>query len=296
MKGIRRLTSISSGPRVFCAFAILGLLGFAADAAPDSQRIISVNGPITEILYALGAGDMIVGTDTTSTYPAAAAQTRKVGYQRSLSSEGVLSLKPNLILGTEDAGPPAAIDQIRSAGVRVSILKDAHSVDGVCEKIHKIGTLVNKELKAKELVNRIKTRMDAIQASQKKNPFKKIPKVLFIYGRGPGSVFIAGKETAVDSLIALAGGHNVMQSFTGFKPLTPEAIAGANPDIILTPVRSSESLGGKAGLAGLPGISLTRAGKESRIFKMDDSLLLALGIRLPDAVETLHRELKNIPE
>lgn len=285
-------------------FSTLGVLGGIAallvvsflEAAPNTQRIVSVNGPITEILYSLGAGDSIVGTDTTSVFPPAAANTRKVGYQRSLSAEGVLSLKPGLILGTEDAGPPPVLEQIRSAGVRVSILKEVHTVDGVADKIAKVGALVGRDARAKELVAVLKTRMNSLQASIAKSPFKRKPRILFVYGRGPGSVFIAGRETAVDSLSGLAGGENVMKSFTGFKPLTAEAIAGANPDIILTPARSSESLGGNPGLLGLPGISLTRAGRESRIFRMEDSLLLALGIRLPDAVETLHRELKRIPE
>ncbi|MBL8021245.1 MAG: hemin ABC transporter substrate-binding protein [Leptospirales bacterium] len=295
---LHRITSTRSRFKrlgVFAGLVALPLVSFL-QAAPNAQRIVSVNGPITEILYSLGVGDSIVGTDTTSVFPPAAANTRKVGYQRSLSAEGVLSLKPSLILGTEDAGPPPVIEQIRSAGVSVSILREVHSVDGVADKIEKVGAIVGRDARAKELVALFKTRMDSLQASIGKSALKRKPRILFVYGRGPGSVFIAGRETAVDSLIGLAGGENVMKSFTGFKPLTAEAIAGANPDMILTPLRSSESFGGNAGLLGLPGISLTRAGRESRIFRMEDSLLLALGIRLPEAVETLHRELKRIPQ
>jgi iron complex transport system substrate-binding protein len=82
----------------------------AGSAHADSlQRLVSVNGSVTEVVYALGAQGQLVGVDTTSKYPPETQKLPNVGYQRQLSAEGVLSLQPSLVLVTEDAGPPTAL-------------------------------------------------------------------------------------------------------------------------------------------------------------------------------------------
>ena len=86
---------------------------------------------MTEAVYALGAESMLVATDTTSLYPEAATRTPKVGYMRQLSAEGVLSLKPNAVIATTEAGPPVVLDQLRSAGIEVNLVKSDYTWDDV---------------------------------------------------------------------------------------------------------------------------------------------------------------------
>jgi iron complex transport system substrate-binding protein len=103
--------------------------------------------------------------------------------------------------------------------------------------------------------------------------------VLFIYARGGGVMNVAGRGTAADSIIALAGGANAVQGYDGYKPLTAEAAAMAAPDFILVTSRGLESSGGVDALLTQPGLSLTPAGKDKQVIVMDDLLLLGCGPR-----------------
>ena len=109
------------------------LAGGTLEAAP--QRIVSMNGSMTEALFAVGAGESVVGVDTSSVFPPEAQRLPKIGYQSKLSAEGILSLRPDLVLGTQDAGPPEVIEQIRRAGIRVEIYQDSSTVEGAYGKV-----------------------------------------------------------------------------------------------------------------------------------------------------------------
>ena len=114
-----------------------------------AQRVVSVGGDVTEIVYALAADSLLVGVDTSSQYPEAATSLPKVGYQRRLSAEGVLSLNPTLVLASADAGPPAALEQIRQADVRVVVLPDSHTVDVALTKIRVIASAIKRRKEGK---------------------------------------------------------------------------------------------------------------------------------------------------
>ena len=101
-----------------------------------APRLVTVSGAITEIVYLLGAEAQLVGTDTTSLFPVAAQKTAKVGYMRQLSAEGLLSLKPDAIIATTEAGPPVVLDQIRSAGVKVELIPVDHTWAEVQRLLH----------------------------------------------------------------------------------------------------------------------------------------------------------------
>ena len=111
-----------------------GAVACAAHAAP---RIVSIGGPVTEIVYALGAGDQVVGVDTSSTFPEAATRLPQVGYQRRLSAEGVLSLQPDVVLATSDAGPPAALEQLKAV-VELVEVPAVYTIAGAEAKIRLI--------------------------------------------------------------------------------------------------------------------------------------------------------------
>ena len=121
--------------RPLLALAAAALVATALPARAEPKRVVVAGGDLTEIVYALHAEDRIVGVDTTSLYPPAARERPDVGYLRQLSAEGILSLSPDLVLTTVSAGPPAVLEQIRSAGTPLEILPETFTAEGVVAKI-----------------------------------------------------------------------------------------------------------------------------------------------------------------
>ena len=264
----------------------------ATDAAAPA-RIVSVGGPVTEIIYALGAGADVVGVDTSSVFPDAALTLPKVGYQRSLAAEGILSLRPTMIIASADAGPPAVLEQLRSAGVRVEIVSADPTVEAGKERIRAVAKLLARD--GEPLVGALERDLARAQALVEKGSSR--PKVLAIYARGAATAHVLGKGTAGEYIVALAGGENVGNVFEGSKPMTAEAVVQAAPDFVLIPSRGLESVGGVDGLAKMPGISETPAGRAKRFVTMDDLLMLGFGPRTGLAVfelgQKLHPELAS---
>jgi iron complex transport system substrate-binding protein len=254
-------------------------------AEPTEPRWISIGGPVTEIVYALDADKNLVGTDTSSIYPAAATQLPQVGYQRSLAAEGVLGLRPTLILASADAGPPAVVEQLKQSGVSWTTIPSENTVEGAKAKIRAVAHALQLDEKGEGLVRHLEAEMAQAQtlvASEKAKP-----RVLFIYARGGGTVNVAGQGTAADAMITLAGGTNAVSGYTGYRPITAEAVVAAAPDVILIPGRGLESIGGIDGLLAQPGLAATPAGKARKVVAMDDLLLLGFGPRLGEAVSQL---------
>ena len=130
----------------------LPALAQTAAAAPGAKRLVSLSGALTEVVYLLNAQNLLVGTDTTSLFPEAAQKTAKVGYVRQLSAEGLLSLKPDAVIATSEAGPPVVLDQIRQAGVRVSLVAARHNWAEVQEKVKVVGRETGRSSEADKLL------------------------------------------------------------------------------------------------------------------------------------------------
>lgn len=251
----------------------------------EKMRIVTVGGSITETVYALGAEDLLIGTDTSSIYPEAATKLPQVGYQRTLSAEGVLSLKPSIVIVLPEAGPPAAIQQLENAGVKVLRVSNESSAEGAKNKIRQIAEALNLKEKGDELIKKLEGELseaDKVVATKTTKP-----KVVFIYSRGAGAAQVGGTGTPADSMIKMAGGENAVTTFSEYKPLTPEALVAAQPDIILLPARGLTSMGGLDAVLNLPGVAETPAGKNKRIVTIDDMLLLGFSPRLGQGIKEL---------
>lgn len=252
-------------------------------------RIVTLGGSVTEIVFALGAGDRVVGVDQSSHFPAEATRLPKVGNFRSVSAEGLLSLAPTLVIGTTDAGPPAVLAQLRAAGVEVHIVPTADDLARTEEKITGIGKALGLEAEARALAAKVKAEVRA--ASEWAEQTGNRPRVLFIYARGSGTLFVSGRGTAAHEMLRLAGADNAITAFEGYRALTAEAVVAAAPDIIAIPKLGLESIGGARGLLALPGIGTTPAGRARRIVTLDDGLLLGFGPRLGAAVRAFAAQL-----
>jgi iron complex transport system substrate-binding protein len=268
----------------------LGLEAFAKQPTATSagaMRLISIGGALTEIIYLLKAEAELVGVDTTSIYPTAATRLPNIGYTRSLSSEGILALRPTQLIATEDAGPPIVLRQIVDAGIPMSILPSGHQFIDVINRVRTIGRLVHKtdaaEVLAKRLLLEWKSTQERVANSKLKNT-----RVLFILSQNPSQLMVGGEKTSADAMIAYTGARNAISGLSGFKPLTPEAVIAANPDVLLLTDQGMKAVGGIGGVLRLPGIKQTRAGREQNIVSLETMYLLGFGPRMPLAVAELN--------
>lgn len=274
----------------------LGGCGFAQ--AAGSIRIISVGGALTETLYALGAQGDLVGVDTTSLFPAAAQQLPNVGYQRTLSAEGVLSLTPTMLVATEYAGPPAVLRQIEAARVPLHILDSGHSFEGLIARTQRLAELSGRAAAGTQMVQRLRTDWQATQArvtALAPKDAAKSPRVLFLMGQAINQVRAAGAGTAADALIGYAGARNAFGTVRGYLPLSPEAAVAAAPDVIVTTEHVLAAVGGMTNLLRAPGLSQTPAGRNQRVIAVDILMALGFGPRLSLAVDKLAEALHAAP-
>ena len=264
----------------------------------DVSRIVPLNGDIAEIVWALGLGGNVVGVDVSATYPPeATGPLPKIGYQRQLSAEGVLSLDPTVVIGNEEAGPPEVIEQIRGAGVAVVILPDPATIEAPAAKIRAVAAALGVAAAGEALAARTQAEIDGARALAATATGQ--PRVLFLYVRGTGTQMIGGEGSSADVLIEAAGGIDAgaEAGVEGFAPISAEAIVAAKPDVLLLLSAGLESIGGVDGLLQIPGIAETPAGQNRAVLAYDDLYLLGMGPRtgaaLTELTLGLHPELAS---
>lgn len=256
------------------------------------ERVVAIGGAVTEIIYGLDVQEVLVGNDTTSYYPPEADTLPKVGYMRALSAEGILSLNPDLIILSNEAGPPAVIEQIKSVGLRLLEVRAARSLDDIIHNITIIADALGRSRQAQRLITGIKRqRASLTHAIAAQSHSKRVMFILQHSGRGP---MVGGKDTAADSIITLSGAKNVVVDFDGYKPLTPEAAVVLKPEVILLTTHSLEQIGGEKALFKIPGIGLTPAARYGHVIAMDPLLILGFGPRTAQAALELHHKIAEI--
>lgn len=253
--------------------------------AEAQQRIVSLSGTISEMLCALGFESQIAGVDVTSTYPLSLKQKPKVGHNRNISAEGILALRPTLVLGLKEQTNPQLLTQLKSAGVKTVMFEQELSPDGVKVLLNGVALAVGAPAKAKAVQSVFEQQMKGLKIQ----PVNK--KVLFIYARGTGTMMVSGTGTSIEKMISLAGAKNAVTDFQDFKPLTAEALVAADPDAILLFDSGLKSLNGPEGLLKVPGVAQTTAGRNRKIVSMDGELLSGFSLRLPAAIKDLHNKI-----
>jgi iron complex transport system substrate-binding protein len=258
----------------------------------DVSRIVPLNGDIAETIFTLGLTKNVVGVDTSATYPAkTVGPLPKIGYQRTLSAEGILSLRPTLVIGTPTAGPASTIEQLRSAGVPVVIVPEYKGITAGARKLRVVGRALGVPKRGERLARQVENQV-AIAKRELAGAATR-PRVAFLYVRGTQVQMIGGKESGADAMIEAAGGLDVGSELgiQGLKPLTAESLVAARPDVLLLLSAGLESVGGVDGLMRLPGVAQTPAGKARRVVAYDDLLLLGLTPRTGKALRLLIRGL-----
>lgn len=272
---------------------LTGLLFFCSFVTyAQPKRIITLGGAITETVVDLGFEKQIVSVDVTSEYPESIKKLPRVSKNRSVSAEGLMAFRPDLIIAPYGDVPYGVIESLKGAGIKFIAIKQEYSVKGALQFIREVSSVLGVKEKGNKLALETGQRINKVLQTVKAN--KKKPEVLFIYARGTGTMTVAGKGSNMDAMIALAGGRNAIQEFNKYKTYSTEALVNANPDVLFLFDFGVESLGGSNGLLKMPGVAYTNAGKNKRIAAMDGPLMINFSTRLDQAILALHKEFLKV--
>lgn len=243
------------------------------------ERIVSVAPTPTEMLFAVGAGDLVVGVDGYSDYPAATSDITKVG-DFELNIEQIITLKPDLIVSS-DLVPEADLKMLESNGIPYMIIAD-RTLDEVFASIQLLGNVTNHKADAAKLVSQLESRISVVTNLTQASGVSK-PKVYIEYWPywtfGPGSF---GHD-----LIELAGGTNIAEDKDSEYPtVTDEFVVQKNPDIIIY-TTGTFMTNNESEILSRPGWNETSALKNSNIHGIDDNLISRYGPRIIDGLEQL---------
>lgn len=292
-----------TGSAGLAALALSPWTGGSAQAATASDRttarpsrVVVIGGAVCECVYALDASSVLVGGDITCRFPEAAMALPKIGYERSLSAEGILSLHPDLVLHSGEAGPPTVFSQLHGAGVTLVGMPDRHDAENVRAMIRLTAQALDVAPRGNALLARFDAQWhDAEAAVQQAVSARRSGPVraVFVMANGGSAPMLAGGHTAAEAMLRLAGAENAISGFSGYRPATPEALLAAAPDVIVTTQDALGAAGGAQRFLAQPGFAQTPAARAQRVLAFDTLLLLGFGPRLPQAVtalaEGLHR-------
>ena len=272
------------------AFAVSVNRLHAKAGSEEQADVLSIGGSVTEIVVALGQQHRLKARDTTSVYPEDITALPDVGYMRALSSEGILSVAPGLILSEEGAGPPEALDVIRGADISFVEIPSAVDGDGIAAKIMAVAKVLNVPERGETLAAEVRESLAAAE-KQAKTASDNAHRVMFVLSAQDGRIVAAGQDTEADAIIRMAGGINAVTDVSGYKQLSDEAIGLASPDVVLMMDRRGNHAISDEALLELPAMRLTPAAKTRSIIRMNGLLLLGFGPRTAEAVAELHRQL-----
>jgi len=271
----------------------LYLLSSFAFAAPP-QRIVSTAPSATEMLYALGLGDRVVGVTTFCHYPPDAAKKPKIGDYLHPSLETIVGLRPGLVV-SETTGVRHA-ERLRALNLNVLEIDDA-TLAGIYDSIRRIGQAAGVPARAEALCSQMRAQLDAIHTKVARLPRRR---VLFLVGRTPGRIedlVAAGRRSHLNELIEIAGGDNVFRdSVAAYGKIPLEELLSRNPEVIVDMGEMSETVGvteaQKRAVVALwnryPALAAVR---EHRVYAVASDIFVVPGPRVVEAARALARML-----
>ncbi|UIP29231.1 hemin ABC transporter substrate-binding protein [Photobacterium sp. TLY01] len=266
-------------------------LFFAATSAWAHERIISAGSGITELIFALGAENQLVGVDITSkAYISHEIPT--LGYHRQLSAENIIALTPDRIVGSKEMGPETTLSLLRQAGIEVNILNSGEQIDDLLQRVEQVGQLTGKSEEAAQLNRKIQKQVKHIESRLAAQKARK--RILFLVIHSGRAPMVGGSQTAADTVIKLAGGENPAAAVVeSYKPLSMEAMVEMQPEVILLSQHTSESIRGLDGLLEkLPLLAATPAGQHKALYTLDGTALIGgLNLKSLEEAERLNKVL-----
>ena len=247
------------------------------------ERIVTLAPNLTEIVYAVGAGDRLVGNTTYCDYPAEAKQVTKIGDTMQPNIERIVALRPQLVLVSTASQLEAFTRQLNEQGIAVYVT-DSRSLDDVFRSIKNLGELLNESERAEQVVNNLRARASAVEAAVKTS---KPVRVFYQVSAAP--LYTIGREAFLTDLIRRAGGQSVTADVPGaFPRYSDEAALSTQPEAIILSVDSSMDEGNAKPAASL---EKSPAVKSGRVYGINGDLLSRPGPRLVEGLEQMARVL-----
>ena len=267
------------------AATLVDMVGRPVELPGPPRRIVSLAPSLTEILFALDAGDAVVGVTDFDDYPPEAGTKPSVGGGIDPNLEAIVALRPDLVFVSADANQWGTISQLERLHIPVFGVNPA-GVEGVFESIQKVGRVVGRERQAAALSAEMRRRMEAVS---EKVSGRSRPKVLCAVWIDP--LIVAGRGNVIDDLIRMAGGINIVER-PGFPRYGLEAVFDNPPDVILLAVDRGGPGDGEA-LRRLPVWKELRAVREGAVRAIDAGVVNRPGPRIVTALELFARALHH---
>ncbi len=289
VKQILLCISIVMTTFVFCMYAqaiskeMEDHLGRTVNVPDNPNRVVSLSPSITEIVYSIDQGGMLVGATTYSDYPEKAKSLPRVGSYVRLDLEKIIALKPDLCLSIKDGNPKELIERLISMGIPVFVLEAKH-VNSVIKTIGDMGRIFNANDKARALTDDMNHRINKIKVIVDKSSQK--PGLFYQIGLSP--VVSAGTDSVINGLIEIAGGDNLAKGSIAYPRYSKEQVIALAPDVFII---SSMAVDGNFDKVRAEWSSWTQipAVKNNRIYLIDSSIVDRPGPRMVQGIELLAR-------
>lgn len=267
---------------------LLALISLPAQAAVP-QRIVSLAPSLTETLFAVGAGEQVVGVTEYCNFPPAVSRVQRIGglEDGSVDLERIIALRPDLVTALA-AGQDGTVTALRRLGLRVEVVPSETVADAL-RAIRRLGTLTGHRAEAARLEADLARRIRAVREKVATVPAERRPRVFYQLWDEP--LMTATGDTLAGQLVEMAGGVNVFADLAGRYPqVSPEAVLARDPQVILAPAHHAGAVS-RDRLAGRPGWDRIDAVRHGRVFVLDGDLVSRPGPRVAEALERVARRL-----
>jgi len=274
--------------RLLCGAGVVSMLPAAVRAADPGNKVVCVSKQLNEFIFDIGAQSHLVARDLTSIYPPQIKRLPSVGYHRALSAEGIISMRPSVLLTDGNVGPDPVLAQVRSVGITVETMAPGETPEAAQALMRKLGAYFHREAAAGAVVARWQAEMARALGDMRRYAGQPKPRVLVLhFGQLNNSYLGLSRGGPADAIIAWAGGINAVDQTGGMARLTPETIARAAPDIIIATDVGYDRYGSPEKFRGLPGVELTPAGKVLAIHRIDETEIMYFGPRTPASLRKI---------
>lgn len=274
--------------------AACGRFSNKANEDQQGERMVCLSKQYNEIIFALGAQKNLVAVDLSSTYPPEIKNLTTVGYHRALSAEGILSVKPTLILHDNNVGPEHVMKQLGDLKIPMKVFDTkGEDIESAKALVSEMGAYFHRERQADSLNHLLDSTMR--QATQAVAGHPEKPRVVVIhFGRANNVYLTLTQNSTGGKMIEWAGGEIPIGGDRGMQQLSAELIAQADPDVILLTDFGYDKLGSLDEIKKLPGLSTTKAAKNNRIYRVEEHDMVYIGPRTGINVlmlqELIHRK------
>jgi iron complex transport system substrate-binding protein len=251
-------------------------------------RIVSVSKQLTEIIFAVGGDTALVGVDISSTWPPAAKKITAVGYHRALNSEGIISLNPTAVWNDGNWGPQPTIEQLKKVGILLRQFDGGATIDSTKQLIRQVAAEFHHPKAGDSICDRLDRDMARADSLRKTYANQPPLKVLVIhFGQAANQYFVLSHRGTQQQMLEWAGALNVADTAQKWKNLSAEVIAKSQPDVILATDYGFDLQGSLEKFKQLPGVALSPAAKNNRIYRIEEHDLVYLGPRTGQNVYNL---------